>query len=409
MLSKLLVSLGIAVRNIRRNLFHTLISVIGVVIGVAALVSILSLIDGMEKSIRDAITGTLSLQTITIESEEHEEVDGVWVRREEVPVLTVEQIQKMRDDVGGITSARMEKSFTARLYLENKTDTLAGQVYGEWNSETESLNKKAVAGRLLTPEEAGSSQNIATVNKALAEKTELNVEALLGETIRIRNQPFEIVGVAQDSTAECIEVRIPVLAMNENHPDFTAPEVQVEAEKFEYVDDVKSEIDAWLTNEFEAGDEAFSVQSTQLFLQEASQGILIFKLFMGAIVGIAVIVGGVGIMNVLLIAVRERTKEIGIRKATGARKKDIALQFLSESVAISMLCSILGLILGFAGTYLIVAIIGAFVDIGSYQAVFTLGTLIVVVAVAIVLGIIFGTYPAMKASRLTPVDAIRHE
>lgn len=409
MFSKLFVSLGIAVRNIRRNLFHTLLSIIGVVIGVAALVSILSLIDGMEKSIREGITQFVSLQTITVESEVYEEVNGVHVRKETVPVITVRQIREMRDEVGGIASAKLKQSFSARLYLINQSDTLAGTIRGEWSSKAEDVvSKEVIAGRLLTMKEAGSNQKIAVINKALAEEAESEPEVLLGETLKIRNQQFEIIGVVEDST-EGVKVRIPVFAMGNAHPDFSPAELQVEAEQFEYVETIKEDISAWLDETFEAGSEAFTIQSTQMFFEQASRGILIFKLFMGSIVGIAVIVGGVGIMNVLLISVRERTKEIGIRKAAGARKKDIAFQFLSESVTISMLGSILGLVLGFAGTFLIVTVIGAFVDIQGYQPVFTLSTLMVVVAVAVVLGVIFGTYPAMKASRLTPVDAIRHE
>lgn len=409
MFKKLIVSAGIAARNIRRNLFHTLLSIIGVVIGVAALVSMLSLIDGMERSIREGITQFVSLQTITVRSEVTENVHGVRVRKEKVPVLTVHQINEMMEDIGGFESAEMKLSFNTRLYLLNHSDTLAGHVYGKWTTEPDTTAKEVIAGRLLRSKETGSNRNVAVINKIAAELTGLKPKVLLDKALKIRNQQFDIVGVVKDSTAEGINVCIPVLAMNNAHPDFVPPELQLNAEKFEYVDTKKEKISEWLDGAYKAGSKAFDIQSTQMLLEEASRGILIFKIFMGAIIGIAVIVGGVGIMNVLIISVRERTKEIGIRKATGARKKDIGLQFLSESITISLLGSFLGLVLGLIGTYGIVAIIGTFVDIGSYHPVFTWSTLIIVMAVAIMLGVIFGTYPAIKASRLTPVDAIRRE
>jgi len=129
---------------------------------------------------------------------------------------------------------------------------------------------------------------------------------------------------------------------------------------------------------------------------------------MGAITGISVLVGGIGIMNVLLISVTERTKEIGIRKATGARKSDIVFQFILESITISVMGGIIGWILGVLGVFGIVEIITRFTEM-NFQAAISLGSILVVLLVALFVGVLFGTYPAWKAANLSPVDAIRHE
>ena len=129
---------------------------------------------------------------------------------------------------------------------------------------------------------------------------------------------------------------------------------------------------------------------------------------MGLIVGISVLVGGIGVMNVLLISVTERTVEIGIRKAVGAKREDIIAQFLSESLTISLLGSVLGTILGILFTMAAVPIIQHFTKM-PFEAAFTLNTLAVISIIAIVVGIVFGTYPAIKASKLHPVEAIRAE
>lgn len=126
------------------------------------------------------------------------------------------------------------------------------------------------------------------------------------------------------------------------------------------------------------------------------------------IVGISIVVGGVGVTNVLLLSVTERTVEIGIRKAMGARRKDIMLQFLSESVTISAFGSILGLILGIVSTFAIVPVIKAFVPV-PFEASYIWNTLIIIATIAVLIGIIFGTYPAIRTSRLDPVEAIRRE
>jgi putative ABC transport system permease protein len=132
------------------------------------------------------------------------------------------------------------------------------------------------------------------------------------------------------------------------------------------------------------------------------------KLVMGAITGISLLVGGVGIMNVLLAAVVERTREIGIRKAVGARRRDILVQFLSESVAIAGAGSLLGVILGLAGAFAATAIIRARTEATLYAA-FTWSSASVSALAAIVVGLAFGFYPALRAARLSPIDAIRHE
>ena len=143
-------------------------------------------------------------------------------------------------------------------------------------------------------------------------------------------------------------------------------------------------------------------------MDQVSKGFLLFRIVMGLIVGISVLVGGIGVMNVLLISVTERTSEIGIRKALGANKNDIMRLFLSESITVSLFGSLLGLTFGVLGTMVFIPIIKAITKV-PFQAAYTWNTLLVIMIIAILVGVIFGTYPAMKAARLDPVDAIRRE
>jgi putative ABC transport system permease protein len=141
---------------------------------------------------------------------------------------------------------------------------------------------------------------------------------------------------------------------------------------------------------------------------QARQGILVFKLAMGSITGISILVGGIGIMNVLLAAVTERTREIGVRRAAGARRGDIFFQFIAESIAVSGLGSLAGVVLGLVGAFGITAMIRRFTQATLYAG-FTWGTVAVAGLAAVFVGVAFGSYPARHAARLSPIEAIRHE
>lgn len=401
MFNKLITSFFIALQSVRRHMFHTLLSTLGVVIGVAALVTTLCLIDGVEKSIRETIAETISLQAISIESKTHERVNGIAVKKEKTVTLSPEDLQQLVSDIDGIKSAVLEISLNTRIYTGD--DTTGATIIGLWKLGSEKEQVKKAAGRILQTNE---KRNVAVVNKALTDILEIKPDSIIGKTLTIKEQEFKVIGVIDYN--ESSMVRIPYNAFKNLNVETRLPEATLQAAKFEEVEQVKDDIDNWLDKNYEGGSEAFDVESSKVLFSQLSQGMLFFKLFMGMIVGISVVVGGVGVMNVLLISVKERTKEIGIRKATGARKKDIVLQFLSESVAISTLGSLLGLIIGFLLAIGLAFVISQFAEM-EFQAAFTWSTFAVVGVVALLVGVIFGTYPAMKAARLTPVDAIRYE
>jgi putative ABC transport system permease protein len=151
------------------------------------------------------------------------------------------------------------------------------------------------------------------------------------------------------------------------------------------------------------------IATYRLRAEQTAKAILIFKLLMGAITGISLLVGGIGIMNVLLASVTERTREIGIRKAAGARQRDILMQFLAESVAITGLGGAIGVVLGLLMSFGVTTAIRALASAPFVRSSVSWSTVVAAAMASVAIGLAFGTYPARRAARLSPIDAIRHE
>ena len=232
---------------------------------------------------------------------------------------------------------------------------------------------------------------------------------MIGQKVEIDSTLFEIIGVVEDrSPNDPATAVVPLSWMTKTELLSSPPVGLLEVSTVALVPETKAEIENWLDSQFANGKEDFQLITNEFRVGQAAQGFLLFRIVMGLIVGLSVLVGGIGVMNVLLISVTERTTEIGLRKALGATKRDIRQQFLAESITISVLGSGMGLVLGVLGTLIIVPIIKAVAKM-PFQAAFTMNTMLIIAVVAVVIGLIFGTYPATKAAQLDPVEAIRRE
>lgn len=400
-------AVSFTIHNIKARFFHTFLSVLGIVIGVASLVMVLALIEGMEASVRKQILQTTSMNMVIVSSESFKKSDGIRMRKTDLAVLTPIVFDSLKSSLSIPHTGQLVASYGAEVKID--TSKLVG---AQVNFSTAMILRtdSLLAGRVLSEDDIRSKKNLAVINRFLAEqvvKDSAAIPGLIGKTMYLGSQTYTVIGImaAHETTAETV---LPISLMDSAKLNEYPPIGLFETPAIENVIPMQEHIRNYLHTHPVSSEDTLIVASNKSRVDQMAKGFLVFRIVMGFIVGISVLVGGIGVMNVLLISVTQRTMEIGVRKATGAKRRDILIQFLSESVVVSFLGSVLGMIAGYLGAMLLAVIISSMAAT-PFQASITLNTLLIVSGIAVIVGITFGTYPAALASKLNPAEAIRHE
>jgi putative ABC transport system permease protein len=275
--------------------------------------------------------------------------------------------------------------------------------------------ERLAAGRFFSNADVDAGANVAVISRSLAREIlpGVPVDSLaasaVDQIVTLGEQRRRVIGVLDgDAEARSLAAIVP-LRVADSTTGIPRGMALLRAERVEDVAAVEQAVLAHFAGRAPDTVRRVDVGSYRRRAEQTAQAILVFKLLMGAVTGISLLVGGIGIMNVLLASVTERTREIGIRKAAGARRRDILLQFLAESVAITGLGAVLGVTLGLVLSFLATGVIRSLADAPFIRSSVSWSTVMAAALSSVIIGLAFGTYPARQAARLSPIEAIRHE
>lgn len=382
-----------AVHALLSNKLRSFLTMLGIIIGVVTLVVLVSLADGASASVADEIAGMGSdLLTVQIADD----------KGRPLKLKDLEQIEALEDIALAAPLGRSGATGERKDTSEQVT------LYGTTAAYREIQGLELLAGRFLKTFDVEGHTSVAVLSQAAAESFFGTVQAA-GEELNLNGRRFLVVGVlAQEekvtgNTTEHLEAYIPYSTLMRMAEDVSAiTSFSAKAADEEDPDRAEAALEELLLERFSQDEEAFTIVSQSALMETMGNVDDTFALLLGGIAAVSLLVGGIGIMNIMLVSVTERTREIGIRKSLGARTKSILLQFLAEAGIITLIGGLIGILLGALGAR---AVCGAM----GFAAQINVSTVIIAAAFSSGVGIFFGIYPARKAAKLSPIEALRHE
>ena len=387
---------------------RTLLSMTGVVVGVGAVILMVSAGRGAEQRILDRI-GKMGTNLITVTAAPARLMIGRQRTVATVTTLTVEDARAIAEDCPHVIAAApaVNKSLVVHWEGTNTTTTVVGMAASGFRIRSIPL----ASGRPFDPDEDRMRRRVAVLGPTVV-RTLFGTADPVGQDIRIGRVPFEVIGTTRPrgTDANGVDqddmVLVPLeTAMRRllNIPYIHT--IYVQAQGSQWMDRVERDVGARLRERqrlAEGRPDTFTIQNQRTLLRAERETARSMTLLIGGVASIALLVGGVGILAVMLMSVRERTREIGLRRALGARPRDIRLQFLVEATLVAGSGGLLGVAVGISATY-VAAILG------SWEALVSWPAASMAFAFALTVGVIFGLYPAVRASRLEPIQALRSE
>ncbi|MFZ6819171.1 ABC transporter permease [Undibacterium sp. Ji22W] len=404
----LLESVRSALNSIRAHRMRSFLTSLGIIIGVASVITVISLIQGLSKSVTKQFEG-LGGNSLTITAHNTMK-DAMRGKFNELRFEDIEQLRTHVDEIADVSPLFLLSAPTVRF---GSTDTSA-RIMATTPTYQEVQQRFASMGRFLSDSDESSARRVAVIGPKLIESLHLP-ENPIGQYISFSNEWFKIIGVMEKrgelfGMSQDDYVIIPFRtgrSLMGNNQRLRNMQFTVSLKDISKLEDVKPRIKSVMRKSHKLDPDVpddFDMESSDQLSKSLDNITATVTLVMGGIVGIALLVGGIGIMNIMLVSVTERTREIGICKAIGARSRDIMMQFLIEAVTLSVLGGLIGLILGYGLGFGISKMIPDFPD-----AVVPWWAVVLSFVFSAGVGIVFGVMPASKAAKLDPIDALRYE
>lgn len=402
----LIKSVLIAFRGISANKMRSFLTMLGIVIGVGAVISLMSVGRGVEADITAQLEA-LGTNLIIVTPERG------------ARTLIFADAEAIADPANVPSAALVAPETSGSFEVVVGGESVHSQIIGVTPEYEEVRNIDVAEGEFITEDDLRTRSMVALLGSTVAEDLFYG-DSPIGQSVKINRRNFRVIGVLESHGGfagpdESVIIPIttamyrlmPQRAVGGGH---LVSSISVQAASENEIDPAIEQITALLRERHRiTGDdeEYFGIINMEDMLEMATQITAILTIFLGSIAGIALFVGGIGIMNIMLVSVTERTREIGIRKAVGAKRRDILMQFLIESATLSLSGGLIGLLLGWGISSLVSEIAAA----AGFPITTVIAPDIVVLAVSVAVGIglFFGIYPAMRAARLNPIDALRYE
>ena len=404
---KRLATLRIALRALRRNKLRTLLTMLGIIIGVAAVIAMVSIGNGAKAQVEERIAN-LGENVILILSGNTSRA-GVRSGLGGSPTLTIEDAEAIEREVAGVSAISPEVRTSTQVISGNQNWNTT--VLGESPDYLDIRQWRLADGAVFAEQDIRGANKVALIGSTIADQL-FGEEDPLGQVIRIKHAPFVVVGLlvtkglsVTGSDQDDVVIIPYTSAMKRLTGATTMRAINVQVESPEIIEQVQQEITDLLRQRHriqEDRDDDFVVRNQQEIAEAATATSRTMTVLLGAIASVSLMVGGIGIMNIMLVSVTERTREIGIRMAVGARGRDILRQFLIEAITLSSIGGLLGVGLGVAVSRILSAL-------AEWPTLTSPESVVIAFVVSAAIGVFFGYYPARKAANLDPIDALRYE
>ena len=397
----------IAFRALRRNKLRSVLTALGIIIGVGAVIAMVGIGNGAKAQV-EAQIASLGENVILIFSGSTT-ASGIRTGWGGAGTLRIEDAEAIRREVGGVTAVSEEVVATSQVAAGNQN--WFTRIYGE-SAEYFDLRQWPLSdGVAFTAQDVRSSNKVCVIGRTTASQIFGN-EDPIGQVLRIKNAPFVVTGIltpkglsSQGTDQDDIVIMPYTSAMKRVTGGTTLRNINVQMANARDIPAAQQQIIALLRqrhNIREGRDDDFTVRNQEEIAQAATATADVMTGLLGAIAGVSLVVGGIGIMNIMLVSVTERTREIGTRMAVGAHARDILTQFLIEAVSLSSVGGIIGIIVGISAAEVLALV-------KKWPTLISPGSIVLAFLVSTAVGVFFGFYPARKAARLDPIDALRYE